>query len=518
MTNELKKKTSEWMKLERMTIKQRQLAEEFYEKELMKLIEKDFILRNKSNVEEDAEYFVVSVGTSYEPIVLNISLFKPKHILFLYTSKTEETLNKIVKYCELEPSVYHKRPVSETNPLDIYKEIKHSYLEWNRPKKMFIDFTGGTKAMSAAAAMAAAMINIQLVYVGTDDYLVDFRKPNPGSETLYYIANPLAIFGDLEIEKAMTLFSKYNYSAVNEKIEVLKESIPDPNIRQQLNFVYLLAKTYEAWDSLDFIPAYNHITKLCKELSRDIMVNPEFLMMDFLPLLMKQKDILNYLKEIPGLISQKQNIEILKNKDMVFSLMFTMCQNGLTRNEQEKYDMATLLFYRLLEMIEQERLSKYDLFVSKMDYNHLKYNFTQWPEMAKKEESERIYELKRKVYSVRQQIFGKCNDFLAEQVSLLDGFIILYALGDPIVFRANEKEGINYLKKIRSMVFLRNNSIFAHGLGPVSREDFTKFMTFVIQLFKELCQIEEIDFDEYSKIFSLINPVESKYYSSNMEE
>ena len=46
---------------------------------------------------------------------------------------------------------------------------------------MYIDFTGGTKAMSAAAALAGAMIDVQMVYCSTDDFLVDFRKPNPGS-------------------------------------------------------------------------------------------------------------------------------------------------------------------------------------------------------------------------------------------------------------------------------------------------------------------------------------------------
>lgn len=56
--------------------------------------------------------------------------------------------------------------------------------------------------MSAAAAMAGAMINVQLLYVGTNEYLSDFRKPKPGSETLFYITNPLEVFGDLEIEKA----------------------------------------------------------------------------------------------------------------------------------------------------------------------------------------------------------------------------------------------------------------------------------------------------------------------------
>ena len=70
-----------------------------------------------------------------------------------------------------------------------------------------------------------------MVYVGCTNYLVDFRKPYPGSEKLYFIENPLSIFGDLEIEKAMVLFDRANFSGAREKLEELKEQIPDPNLR-----------------------------------------------------------------------------------------------------------------------------------------------------------------------------------------------------------------------------------------------------------------------------------------------
>ena len=71
--------------------------------------------------------------------------------------------------------------------MTLHKEIKNSYLEWGKPEKIYIDFTGGTKAMAAAAAMAGALIDVQLIYLGCDEYLVDFRKPNPGTENEWLI-------------------------------------------------------------------------------------------------------------------------------------------------------------------------------------------------------------------------------------------------------------------------------------------------------------------------------------------
>lgn len=48
MNKNLAEKTQEWKQLERKTFEQRQIADEFYERNLMKLIEEDFIDRNKS--------------------------------------------------------------------------------------------------------------------------------------------------------------------------------------------------------------------------------------------------------------------------------------------------------------------------------------------------------------------------------------------------------------------------------------------------------------------------------------
>ena len=512
-SRKLEKVTQEWMQLERKTFEQRKLAEEFYDANLMTLIKDDYVKRNRSKVFEKVDYLVVSVGTSYEPIVLNITLLHPKKILFLYTEKSVSILNKIVSHCQITPDSYEKSQVSETNPLDIYQEIKRSYLKWDRPEKMYIDFTGGTKAMSVASAMAGAMINVQMVYVGSNDYLVDFRKPRPGSETIFYVTNPLAVFGALEIEKALNLFAEHNYAGAKEKLSVLKEMIPDPSNRQELNFVYLLASAYESWDALDFMPAYDAMRQLNQQLKRDRMIHEKFLLMDFSDALQKQEKILGHLKEIPNLIKTKENQKILANSPVITALMFTMLQNALIREKQEKYDMSTLLFYRLLEMLEQRRLACYNINVSKAEYQEIKYDQTQTPEMAGLTPQEQLKQLKEKIFDIKHQLFRRQGtDYLSDQISLLEGFILLYALGDPIVHKSGE-QGIGMLKQIRSKVYLRNNSIFAHGLGPVSYSDFKKFKEFVLEMFQTFCQIENIDYDAYSKSMEWRNPMDSRFYA-----
>lgn len=265
-----------WKRLERKTAEQRKKADDYYENILMEPIVEEFIRNNQAQAREKVECLILSVGTSYEPLVLDIKLLEPEKVLFMYTEISEKYLEKVVEYCGLKAARYEKSLIHETEPLDIYREIKHAYLKWNKPEKIYIDFTGGTKAMSAAAAMAGTMIGVQLLYVGCTDYLVDFRKPNPGTERLFYIDNPLEVFGDIEIEKTLTLFGQYNYAGAKERLEILKENIPDPSIRQELNFACLLAKSYEAWDALDFPRAYENIRQLNREICRDKKTHRNF--------------------------------------------------------------------------------------------------------------------------------------------------------------------------------------------------------------------------------------------------
>mgnify|MGYP000002243960 FL=1 len=277
----------------------------------MQPIIENYIERNADMVFEEVDYLILSVGTSYEPLVLNISLLKPKKILFLYTEETENILNKIVDYLKLKVTDYDKSLVDSTDSLSVYQRIKQVYITWDKPEKVYIDFTGGTKTMSAAAALAGSLINVQLVYVGTEKYLTDFRKPEPGSEELFYIDNPIEVFGDIELEKIFALIERNNYAGAAGKLKKLKDNIPDPLNRQQINFVYLLVRIYEHWDALEFQNAFQLMEQLLIELKRDYRVHKKILMMDFQSMLTCQYKILFQLNKIPDLIIQKKQKSIL---------------------------------------------------------------------------------------------------------------------------------------------------------------------------------------------------------------
>ena len=131
---------------------------------------------------------------------------------------------------------------------------------------------------------------------------------------------------------------------------------------------------------------------------------------------------------------------------------------------------------------------------------------------------EQVNLLKSLNLNFKKELFrGNDKDYLPNPIALLDGYLLLAALGDKISFGRDGKP-VNQLKRIRSMVSLRNNSIFAHGLGPVGSKDYYKFRDFVTEMFRNFCEVEEIDFSLYGKACHFLNPINSKYYRIMEEE
>ena len=83
MKKDLKEFTQEWMQLERKTLEQRRQADEFYESNLMALIEEDFIKRNQEKVCEKAEYIVISSYSRPKGFYFYIRIKQKKHSIKL---------------------------------------------------------------------------------------------------------------------------------------------------------------------------------------------------------------------------------------------------------------------------------------------------------------------------------------------------------------------------------------------------------------------------------------------------
>ena len=165
--NDIKRKLDElsqyWKNMDRSNETQRKAAEEYYKKELMPILIQYFLQVN--NHEEECEALVLTLGQSYEPLVFSILTLKPKKVFILCTDESLHLLDDVIEFTKLKPSQYVSSKVASESPLELYQEIKKIYEQWGRPKNIYVDFTGGTKSMSAGCAMAGVAIKAKLVYI-----------------------------------------------------------------------------------------------------------------------------------------------------------------------------------------------------------------------------------------------------------------------------------------------------------------------------------------------------------------
>lgn len=253
------------------------------------------------------------------------------------------------------------------------------------------------------------------------------------------------------------------------------------------------------------------MSDLVKILDRD-SANTGYLLMDFRETLKRQEEILENLKKIQSSIQNRNHEAVLSDKKAYTALMFTMYQCACIREQQEKYDMSALLFYRLLEMIIQKRLYGYHLLASEMNYENMDIHPEQIPEWKDPGRQERISRLNEKFSDIKKRVFQMDGACLPEKAGLLDGLIILSVLHDPVT-EPYSKNMAGFLNHVRSMADLRNSSIFAHGFHLIGKtEHYKKFRKFLKMQFLNFCQIEDIDFDTYLRHIKWINPSESASY------
>jgi len=146
---------------------------------------------------------ILLVGFSIQPLVLSISVLKPKKVYLLYSKETNKYCDKIqnwtekffIKNKENVPSFLGKDEwgksgsqykVESSNPADTYHKILLIVEKDNDGSA--IDITGGKKTMVSGAFSLASLKNIDTYYVDFDEY--DGSNPKPGTEILKLQENP----------------------------------------------------------------------------------------------------------------------------------------------------------------------------------------------------------------------------------------------------------------------------------------------------------------------------------------
>ena len=304
--------------------------------------------------------------------------------------------------------------------LDILSEDKY---------EIIMDYTSGTRTMSAAMACCGMFYSKDLITVSGDN---KNGIVTPGTESIQY-QNLYKVYDKFSLMRIRNYFNANRFYTASEILNnIVDEKINKENL---LNLV----KAYYAWDNMDFIVAYDYLTKVdldgfeLSEIKDDLKIN---------------------LKALGAIVRSPH--ENLKNCYILASLI----NNSIRRAEEYKYDDAIARLYRAFELIAQIRLSTYMLISSDLDIDVL---------LEKNVSLEFIDSLEK------TRVDGKIK------IGLIKDFEVLAELGDDLGLYFAENRN-----KINNLTIKRNNSILAHGLESLDKDDFDQFEELVENLARKL--------------------------------
>ena len=175
--------------MDRSTDTNRKKASEFYDQTVFPIVKEVFV--NKYSPEKEYDGLILTVGFSPQPLILSISAINPGRIALLYTPETKSYIKRIQKQTGYNDTQTDILEIDGTDVKEIYdKTWEFARNKWQEFENIAVDITGGKTSMAAGAALAAAVIPADICYVDTENYLPEFRMPEPGSEYMRLLEGP----------------------------------------------------------------------------------------------------------------------------------------------------------------------------------------------------------------------------------------------------------------------------------------------------------------------------------------
>ncbi|MCS3918743.1 TIGR02710 family CRISPR-associated CARF protein [Fervidibacter sacchari] len=395
----------------------------------------------------------VGVGGGIEhAIALSIRNSNPDHIVFLVTEQSEKTLEKIeqeAKGLGITLPPYETERIRDENDAELAYEAAVSAIRKLgekdiAPSDITVDYTTGSKPMSAGALYAAIMEGCaEIVYVtGQRD---KNGRVISGTEK-FITAVPNRLMARRILTEAVRLFNAWQFTAAKQLVDEFLQPFPKDKVAElfpDLDSLSKLCAAYQAWDAFDHITAQ----KAFEEIDRQTMErwSPD-------GQIARNKGWVNKLAR--KLMAQNPTERLCKE------LLVDLWANALRRLKEGRFIDAVARLYRLTELVAQFRLwHQYGIDTSDVDISKVPEN-------------------------VRERLENYRDEKGKVKIPLRASYELLEALDDEI--------GKAWAKpELRDALSARNNSITAHGLEPVTEEVARKLKEAVEPIVKRL--VPELD-------------------------
>lgn len=407
---------------------------------------------------------LITVGGSHQPIVTSVQSLNPDRTIFICSSGNRGSITQVMgegKPCEIRrgTEVIEKLPniptqlnlgekfnpetdvIAVDNPDDvssIYLKISDAIQTIKQTQAnatLLADYTGGTKSMSVALALAALDEECELHL--TTASRSDLVRVTRG-ETVRRAATTALTVRRLLTQEIPTLLAQYNYPAAIAELEACLRDLPlsDP---QPVEHYLRLCKGLNHWDCFDHAEAWYDLEPFMNQASL--------------------RPLLLYLKRVMG---SRQAIAAAMDTDFTapdlirghgYELVEDLLFNAERRVALARYDDAVGRLYRALELLAQTHLwLQYEIKTGDVD-------------------------LEKVPASMRDQLSQLKNPDGKIKLALRNSYELLRQWPDDPLGAVYETAADRLFDQLQ----VRNYSILAHGLRPVTAADYEqRFQVIVI--------------------------------------
>jgi hypothetical protein len=176
--------------------------------------------------EQQCRAMLVSLGGSPEPVLYTLNQKQPAYILFFVSAESVGQIREVI-YGLTFPWQDIDRIVSPSAEIlgDCYRALRDRLPEklalWGiAPEELLVDYTGGTKSMSAALVLATIEQAYRYSYVrGVERDKGGVGVVLGGGERMHYIQNPWKEVAQEERKRISLLFATARYEAAQVEMQ-----------------------------------------------------------------------------------------------------------------------------------------------------------------------------------------------------------------------------------------------------------------------------------------------------------
>lgn len=378
---------------------------------------------------------IVSLGGTAAPAMKSLERYKPESVIFLVSHDSAVEAYKVLDSLEWKPEKQFEIIDDPNHLLECYRKASNCMARAEKsafdPQHILVDYTGGTKVMSASLLMAGAGKPYRFSYVGGSKRSKDgLGVVENGHEKLYNDANPWIAFAEEERRQVVTLFNRGRFYAVTEIADELTRKQLPYEIIKYFKFVRLVAFGLLRWDQFEHIAAKDLIAKGLGQIDEYLSAYPSEPVDHFRVLLIESKE------RLESIVKQTNSLKTAHGV-----LVSDLLNNARRKMADKKNDDAAARIYRALELYGQI------CFEQKFKCNNSQVKPEMVPAILREDFARR--------YKDRNS--GKLK------LPLQATFQLLKELDHP-----TGKRFFKHHKKIKDIQSSRNKSILAHGIEPVT--------------------------------------------------